>query len=380
VRCIVVGAGIAGASAAYELARAGAEVIVLDEGRAGAATEAGAGIVAPVSPTPTVPGWTEAVFVAVRHYPRIRDELCEAGATTMDGFGFGNPGELVLAADEDEAALGELTERAQAAVDQHGQDGVGLPVRLSPREVHELVPWVARGLTALWLDDVARVDGRAVRDALMSGARRHGATFCRGHARVAVSHDTAVGAWVGDTFVPADSVVCATGAWAGEVGPARLPVRPVRGQLVHVSVTGRRVASSPILATFHRHYALGFPGDRLVVGATAEPEAGFDVRPTERSSEQVLRDACRIVPELIDAPRIEVRVGLRPTTPDGFPVVGPDPWVSRLVHVAGLGTWGLTMGPYLGAAAADHVLGRTPRHENPLSRPQRFSLVREEGT
>jgi D-amino-acid dehydrogenase len=285
----------------------------------------------------------------------------------------------VLAADEDEAALGELAERAQAAVDQHGPDGVGVPMRLSPRQVRELVPWVAPGLNALWLDGVARVDGRAVRAALRSGARHHGATFHHGYARVAVPYDTAVGVWIGDTFVPSDWVMCATGAWAGEPGPARLPVRPVRGQLLHLSLPARQVGSSPILATFHGHYALGFPGGRLVVGATAEPAAGFDVRPTEESSERVLRDACRIVPEVIDAPRIEVRVGLRPTTADGFPVVGPDPRVSRLVHVAGLGTWGLAMGPYLGAAAADHLLGRAPRHDDPLSRPQRLSLACEEG-
>lgn len=380
MRCIVVGAGIAGASAAYELARAGTDVIVLDDGRPGAATDAGAGIVAPVSPTATVPAWTAAVFAAVRHYPAIRDQLCDAGVTTTDGFGYRCRGELVLAGDEDGAALDELTERSQRAVDQHGKSGLGLPERLGERQVRELVPWVAPGLEALWLDGVARVDGRAVRGDLLSGAQRHGASVRHGRAQVAVSHGRAVGAWVDAEFLPADAVVSATGAWAGDLGPGRLPVRPVRGQILHLSMPERRVDSSPILATFHRHYALGFPGDRLVVGATAEPAAGFDVGPSEQSSEKVLRDASRIVPELVDATCLEVRVGLRPTTADGFPVVGPDPRVSRLVHVAGLGTWGLTMGPYLGAAAADHVLGRTVRHDDPLSRPQRLSLVREEGT
>jgi D-amino-acid dehydrogenase len=309
VRCIVIGAGIAGSSAAYELARAGAEVVVLDDGQRGAATGAGAGIVAPVSPTVTSPDWTPDVFRAVRHYPAVRDALCESGATTVDAFGYRRTGELVLADDEQEAALDGLAKRVDGAIGRHGEHGIGQPRRLSAKELRDLVPWVAPGLNALWLEGVACVDGRAVRAALLSGAQRHGATVNHGHARIAVSHGKVVGAWLGERFVPSDAVVCAAGAWAGDPGFGSLPVRPVRGQLLHLSVPGRPVAGSPILATFRGHYALGFPGDRLVVGATAEPDAGFDVRPSARSSEDIRRQACRIVPELAEAPCDEVRVG-----------------------------------------------------------------------
>jgi D-amino-acid dehydrogenase len=47
VQVIVIGAGIAGAAAAYHLARRGADVTVVDAQRPGPATAAGAGIVSP---------------------------------------------------------------------------------------------------------------------------------------------------------------------------------------------------------------------------------------------------------------------------------------------------------------------------------------------
>ena len=49
MRILVIGSGIFGASTAHALAREGAEVVVADEGHAGRATYAGAGIVCPWS-------------------------------------------------------------------------------------------------------------------------------------------------------------------------------------------------------------------------------------------------------------------------------------------------------------------------------------------
>ena len=49
MRVAVVGAGVLGASTAFHLVEAGAEVVVVDLKHAGSATAAGAGIVSPWS-------------------------------------------------------------------------------------------------------------------------------------------------------------------------------------------------------------------------------------------------------------------------------------------------------------------------------------------
>jgi D-amino-acid dehydrogenase len=74
----------------------------------------------------------------------------------------------------------------------------------------------------------------------------------------------------------------------------------------------------------------------------------------------VLGRALAVAPGLAGATVAEVRVGLRPASADGLPVLGPVPGVDGVVVATGLGAGGLTVGPYVGRLAADLALGRTP--------------------
>jgi D-amino-acid dehydrogenase len=56
----------------------------------------------------------------------------------------------------------------------------------------------------------------------------------------------------------------------------------------------------------------------------------------------------------------EVRVGFRPVSKDGLPLVGRIPAVSGLVIATGLGSYGLTVGPYVGLLAAQLAVEKTP--------------------
>jgi D-amino-acid dehydrogenase len=109
----------------------------------------------------------------------------------------------------------------------------------------------------------------------------------------------------------------------------------------------------PVVNTPGGGYLLGFD-DRIVAGATHE-DVGFDARVTAGGQHAVLRTALDLAPGLSEATVLETRVGLRPATSDGLPLVGE---VAPTIHVAtGLGAWGLTLGPLLGELAAQHALG-----------------------
>lgn len=105
------------------------------------------------------------------------------------------------------------------------------------------------------------------------------------------------------------------------------------------------------------HYLLAFPGGRVVVGATREPDAGFDHRVTAAGQRQVLDAALTLAPGLAAATVLETRVGFRPVTPDGFPLLGAVPGWDGLVLATGLGANGLTYGPLMGVLAAGLALG-----------------------
>jgi D-amino-acid dehydrogenase len=80
-----------------------------------------------------------------------------------------------------------------------------------------------------------------------------------------------------------------------------------------------------------------------------------------------------VAPGLRDATLLETRVGFRPATPDGRPVLGPLPGRPDVVLATGFGPTGLTLAPFAGAVIADVVLGDPPRIDLHACRPDRFT-------
>ena len=116
---------------------------------------------------------------------------------------------------------------------------------------------------------------------------------------------------------------------------------------------------------------LGFPDSRIIVGATREIGSGFDFRVTAGGVTQVLQEGFRIAPALRQATLAEVRVGFRPVSKDGLPLLGWIPAVSGLVIATGLGPYGLTVGPYVGLLAAQLAVGKTPAQDISAFGPER---------
>ena len=64
-----------------------------------------------------------------------------------------------------------------------------------------------------------------------------------------------------------------------------------------------------------------------------------------------------MAPGLAEASLHEVRVGLRPASPDGRPMLGAAPGIERLLLATGHGPSGLLLGPYSGKLIATIVTG-----------------------
>jgi D-amino-acid dehydrogenase len=348
-RVVVVGSGVAGAATAYALARAGAEVTVVDGDRPGQATAAGAGIIQPWSSS--AEGSFYALYAAgAAHYPALLAELAESGVTDV-GYAVG--GSLVVDADPARLDVVESRVRARTA----GVPVAGSVERLSPAEAAALFPPLAPGLAALLVSGGARVDGRRLRAGLLEAAARHGASFVTGAARIGA--DGAPAVLVGGERLGADAVVVAAGAWADDLlAPLglELGVEPQRGQLVHLAVADADTARWPSVLPAGPSYLVAFGGGRVVAGATRETGSGFDPRITGGGLHQVLADALAVAPGLASATVLETRVGLRPLPRHGLPVIGAVPDRPGWFVTAGFGAAGLTLGPAAGHALAQLVL------------------------
>jgi D-amino-acid dehydrogenase len=370
---IIIGGGIVGWSAAYRLARHGASVAVIDNSVEGYATAAGAGIVSPGTGIHGREETAELSKAAVEWYPTLVSELAEDG---QDETGFASPGTLFVFTDEGEyARLPEVKAFAERRRDA-GMRSIGEISELSGGEARDLFPALADIPGALYMSEGSRVNGRLLRDALRNAAMGRGAEEVRGSVSVddATLRDRTLG--VDGSNVGFDQLLLAAGAWTRELAAAMgvaVPVVPQRGQILHLSVPGVETTTWPVIHGFHNHYLLAFPTNRVVAGATREDGTGFDYRMTAGGIQQELNEALRVAPGLANASLEEIRVGFRPMSEDGLPILGRIPGAERVFVATGHGPGGLTLGPVSGAAVADVMLGREP-----LAPLERYSLARFE--
>lgn len=356
---IVIGAGIAGASTAFALARRGARVTIIDDGTAGQATAASAGIIAPwVSAAEGL--FYDLYAAGGAYYPTLLEQLAEVGVDRTD---YRRTGTLLV--HRDPHVMQQAESRVRSRVQQAGPVA-GEVQHLKNQEARELFPALADDLMALLVTGGGRVDGRTLRDALVTAAETLGAQQVVGHADV-VDDGRRTAVEVGGRRLHGDAVVVTAGAWSAELlqqGDSAeisqlVPVEPQRGQITHLQLDGVDTRSWPTISPLSHHYIVAFDHGRLAVGATRENGRGFDPRVTAAGQLQVLQDALSIVPGLEQATVLETRVGLRPLPQHGLPLIGPYPGREDLWVATGYGAAGLTMAPLLGDALVRAILGES---------------------
>jgi D-amino-acid dehydrogenase len=358
-RVVVVGGGIVAASVAYHLAREGAPVTTVEGELPGPATGAGAGIICPWGDEGDEASYQLSADGA-RYYPELLAMLAGDGEAET---GYAKVGTLCVADETAPLAAIETVLRSRRTA----RPEIGDVEFVAPGEPKRAFPPLARSLRGLWISGGARIDGRSIRDCLLRAAERHGAQRMGGTAVLDLP-----GVTINGERVPADVVVVAAGAWTAQVcAPlgVRLPIGPQRGQIIHVSLPGADTGSWPVILPPEDPYLLGFPGERVVFGATRE-NAGFDYRATVGGVGAMLAAATAIAPGLADATMLETRIGFRPATADGRPLLGAV--TDGVIVAAGNGPEGLTAGPWTGRAAAALALGQQPAMDIAPFDPMRF--------
>lgn len=392
---VVVGGGIVGTATAFHLVENGVETLLVDADLGGRATDAGAGIVTPPTRSHrSGENWLAFAAEAVAHYETLVEELETRG---IDDHSYRRADLLSVAVDEDEVPELEVQlERAERRAARSNAVGDDTVEALSPAAAGEAFPPLADVERALRFTNAARVDGGQFTAALRRAAREEGLSTLEGTVEEILVADGAVsGVVVGDggetarrqqstaaerERVDADRVVVAGGAWSDAFGDdlgLDLPVYPIRGQILHLDVTDTAAAADgagewPIVGGFRENYIVPWGDGRLVVGATREHEAGYDPRVTAAGVDHVSDAALRLAPGLADATFEELRVGLRPGSPDGLPMLGAVPNVAGAFVATGHGPVGLTLGPFSGKVVAELVCGVAPSVDVSALTPDRF--------
>ncbi|HEX6465229.1 MAG TPA: glycine oxidase ThiO [Vicinamibacterales bacterium] len=342
---VVVGSGIVGCAIARELAVRGMACAVYDDRPvAGGATQASAGMLAPYVEAHERTPMHDLCVRSLVLYDEWVDAVRAESAMEVE---YRRVGTLEVAFDSAEAArLRAAAERSEDVV------RVWLDSEAVRRE-HAAIGDVAGGLFTAVHGYVAAPQLAA---ALAASAQRHGAALHRApveridRVRSSLRVTTATGQ------VHADVVVLAAGAWTNAIAGVRTPpVRPIRGQLLHLGPLERSLAT---IVWGPECYIVPRTDGSLLVGATVE-DVGFDERATAAGVRDLLDAACDLLPGAWGASFLDARVGMRPATPDELPVIGPDSEVDGVVHASGHYRNGVLLAPITGRLIADWIADGT---------------------
>ncbi len=407
MRVAVIGAGVIGVTTAYELARDGHEVTVVDrrELPASETSHANAGMVAPghayawsspkalktllrallrddlalrfrVQADPRFWRWcwsflrqctSERAAYNTRRKVRLclysQERLHRVVEETHVSYGGSQGGALYLYRDPE--GLKRAAATAQILRDE------GVEVRMvSPDEAARLDPVYEpvrdRFAGALYAPGDESGDACLFTRNLAEVCRGRGVTFRMGEEVRAVETEgcRALRLVTDKGTVEADAFVLAAGCHSPRLGRAvglDLPIYPVKGYSVTVPINGRN--NPPTLSGVDEDNLFAFAnyGDRVRLTAIAEL-GGYDTSHRPEDFTTLLRAARELFPGAGDYQRPDFWAGLRPMTPDNLPIFGHGRTGNLWVN-AGHGHMGWTWACGSARITADLIAGRKPEHD-----------------
>jgi glycine/D-amino acid oxidase-like deaminating enzyme len=387
---VVVGGGIIGTACAYELARGGAGVTLLELAElAAGASGRNLGYL----DTSKDPLLAPLARRSVERYAEIASDAPSPFFLDPEPLGT-----LAVTIDEDEVSdLGEWVSAARA---------VDVEVERVDDRVRELEPELSPDvLEAYLLHEGHRVDPLALTVCFGALARGAGASILH-HTparRLLERGDRIAGVVTDDAVIEADAVVLAAGPWSPAVArPAgvSLPIASARGWLVHVMPErpllrhwiqsgARRLHAGELryatepgpLSLTLREFGEAAetqevspmiqpaPDGSVLTGTSREPSFATDAFELD-VPRMVASRAARLVPALAEGPVLATWSGVRPVSPDERPMLGK---VREGLFVAtGHGSEGVILGAASAEQLAALVLGNETPFQNAPFDPARF--------
>ena len=359
---VVIGGGVIGCSIGYHLAKGGAKVTILERESVGCeASGAATGAISIMSIECPGP-YLDLAKASVDLYETLAPELKEASGIN---FYYGEMKWLELAFTEEE----EGDNRQSMSWKASRAPKVSW---LSDDEVRRVDPRISPGArSGLYFEGLAQVDAYRLTLALTKAAESLGVTFRYVEATgLATTDHRVTGVITSHGEVECDSVVIAMGAWSKFVEPwigMAVPVEPMKGQVLQLEAPG-----PPLVGNLHS--SSGYVTSKLdgsTLAGSFDGMVGFDKEVSERGRHHIMEEVLKICPAMQNATIKSDIIGLRPSTEDELPILGPVPGLEGIFIATGHRRKGITLAAITGELMAQLVSGEQPRI--PL---EPFSLTR----
>lgn len=353
---VVIGGGIVGLASAYELARAGRSVLLVERSDlgCGSTSKAAGGLRSQFSDEANI---------------RLGARSLETFAWLQDERGHDldllRTGYLFL--------LSEQADVERFDEDVALQNSLGLrTTMLTVDEAKALSPVIStEGLIgAVFNPDDAHCTPEAAVAAFAHEARRAGARIATKAEVTGVDvRDGRVGAVTvsrggEQQRVETDHVVCAAGVWSGAIGAmvgVELPIRPLKRHVAVTEPLDVDARAMPFTIDFSTSFYFHSEGDGLLMGAPEKEDTWeFDLH-TDPTWLEHLSDLIETrAPELDDVAVRAGWAGLYEVTPDHNALIGSSDAVIGFHYACGFSGHGFLQGPAVGEVVRDLVLDREP--------------------
>lgn len=357
---IIVGGGITGCAAAYELARDGISVCVL-EARSLAAMGSGRTL-AGVRQSGRHPAELSLAIAAVERWAGLSEEL-------HADVEYRQKGNLRLA--EDETDIPKISEMVESQREQ----GLEIHYLADNDAVRTVAPALSQHIhSASFTPSDGHANPVATVAAYAGAAKRHGAEIFEQTpvTGLAIESGCIRGVETASGRVAADTVIVASGVETPRLlTPAGLDLAITLAMVPVIQTVPVEPILEQVLGTAKAHFAARQEVDgRLRFSSGGRP---IDISPEEVTWEsmqpgcsragETLKRATTIIPLLSDVPVNTIWGGLVDMTPDGIPVIDHVDHIEGLIVAAGYCGHGFCLGPVSGEILRDLVTGKPSRFD-----------------
>jgi glycine oxidase len=348
----IIGGGVNGSSIAFQLAKTGKKVIIIEKERvAGQASSAAAGMLAAQAEIEQDGPFFQLALKSQAMFPDISKELYEYTGIDIE---FIHKGMLKIAETE-EAAIDLKKQADFQRIWDH-------EIRwLDAKEVKEMEPSLSPAVYgAIHLPHDGHVQASKLTHAFARAAVYFGAEIRENTEVLSFIYENREikGVQTNKGIIYCDQAVVAAGAWAAKLLEETgfdIPIYPVKGECF--SVRSEKPVINTTIFSDKRCYLVPKRNGEIYIGATMI-EHTFDKKVTAGGIAGLIERACQLVPAIKEAAWERVWSGIRPQTGDGMPYIGEHPTWKGLFVAAGHFRNGILLSPITGKLTADLLEGQ----------------------
>tara|TARA_B100000427_G_C15516078_1_gene598231 strand:+ start:2257 stop:3372 length:1116 start_codon:yes stop_codon:yes gene_type:complete len=251
---------------------------------------------------------------------------------------------------------------------------------LSGKEIREKEPYVSNNvLSGFFSPEDHHVNNRYILDALITILKKNknNCIFKENTEveKIITKKNQVVGVKTKNEIIKTKEIIICSGAWTNKIkniAVKEVSIRPVKGQMICLKMPKTTELLKHILWR-ENVYLVPRDNSDLIIGSTEE-EMGFDKNLTAGGIYNLLKIAREVLPGVEDLSIVESWSGLRPTTRDEAPIIGPSKKIRGLIYATGHHRNGVLLAPLTSNVIKNYYLNGKIGNDFDNFKPGRFII------